>query len=215
MRGDEQLANSLCTVGEGGPRPGVSAESVRYRSSVFSSFYGTFSTIAFTILGLWMFVAQARFREWMQNPDQYRRASAVSTQFAAPGLMSLLALMNSDSELLWRGAFAATSVAAILVLLALGRRPGGTPRGANEVANWIAMAMFAVIAAVAAWPDVVDWLGLKGQYRTVEFFFFSMLLLDGLVIAWTMLFAEVPPVRTRVTAGTAAHGSQDSLQADQ
>jgi hypothetical protein len=167
---------------------------------VFSTFYGTFATIAFTILGLWMFVAQARFREWMQNPDQYRRASAVSSQFAAPGLMSLLALMNSESEALWRLAFGVTSIVAIVVLLALRRRPGGTPRGANEVANWIAIAMFAGIAVVAVWPDAVDWLLLKGQYRPVEFFFFCMLLLDGLVIAWMMLFAEVPPVRTGLTS---------------
>ena len=169
---------------------------------MFGTFYGTFSTIAFTILGLWMFVAQARFREWMQNPDQYRRASAVSVQFAAPGLMSLLALMNSESELLWRLAFAITSVVAIVVLVALGRRPGGTPRGANEIANWIAMALFAAIAVVGAWPDAVEWIFLKGQYRPVEFFFFCMLLLDGLVMAWVMLFAEVPPVRSRVDAGT-------------
>jgi len=167
-----------------------------YGSAVFSAFYGTFSTIAFTIFGLWMFVAQARFREWMENPDQYRRASAVSVQFALPGLMSLLALINSESTALWRLAFAITSVVAILVLLALRGRPGGTPPGANEVANWLAMAMFAGIAVVATWPELVDSLGLAGQYRHVEFFFFCLLLLDGLVIAWMMLFAEVPPVRT-------------------
>jgi hypothetical protein len=162
---------------------------------VFSAFYGTFSTIAFTIFGLWMFVAQARFREWMENPDQFRRASAVSIQFALPGLMSLLALINAESAALWRAAFAVTSVVAVLALLALRGRPGGTPAGANEVANWIAMAMFAATALVAAFPALVDGLGLAGQYRHVEFFFFCMLLLDGLVIAWIMLFAEVPPVR--------------------
>jgi hypothetical protein len=168
-----------------------------YRSAVFSAFYGTFSTIAFTIFGLWMFVAQARFREWMENPDQYRRASAVSIQFALPGLMSLMALINSESAALWRVAFAITSIVAILLLLALRGRPGGTPAGANEVANWIAVAMFAAIAVVATWPGLVDSAGLSGQYRHVEFFFFCMLLLDGLVIAWMMLFAEVPPVRDR------------------
>jgi hypothetical protein len=170
------------------------SEALGYRSAVFSAFYGTFSTIAFTIFGLWMFVAQARFREWMENRDQYRRASAVSIQFALPGIMSLLALINSESAALWRAAFAITSMVAVLLLLALQGRPGGTPAGANEVGNWIAVAMFAGIALIATRPDVLNPLGLSGQYRHVEFFFFCMLLLDGLVLAWIMLFAEIPPV---------------------
>ena len=164
-----------------------------YRSAVFSAFYGTFSTIAFTVFGLWMFVAQARFREWMENPDQYRRASAVSVQFAFPGLMSLLALINPDSKDVWRAAFAVTSVVAVLLLLALQGRPGGTPTGANEMANWVAIVLFLAIALVAVWPDVIDGVGLKGQYRHMEFLFFCLLLFDGLVVAWMMLFAETLP----------------------
>lgn len=151
-----------------------------------TAFYGTFSTIAFTIFGLWMFVAQARFREWMANRDQYRRASAVSIQFAVPGLMSLMALINPTSAALWRVAFALTSGGAIVLLLALRGRPGGTPPGVNELANWIAVALFACIAAVAIAPGIAG----EGQSRHVEFFFFCLLLLDGLVIAWMMLFAE-------------------------
>jgi hypothetical protein len=170
-----------------------SGDVLGYRSAVFSAFYGTFSTIAFTIFGLWMFVAQARFREWMENRDQYRRASAVSIMFALPGLMSLLALINSESRALWRIAFAVTSLVAVALLLGLQRRPQGTPTGINEVANWLAMLMFAAIAVVATWPSTVDGVGLEGQYRHVEFLFFCLLLLDGLFLSWIMLFAEVPP----------------------
>lgn len=159
---------------------------------MFGAFYGTFSTIAFTIFGLWMFVAQARFREWMENRDQYRRASAVSIQFALPGLMALIALIDPESASLWRAAFGITSVVAIALLLALQRRPGGTPAGANEVSNWIAMALFACIAVVAVSPGVVADMGIDGPSRRLEVFFFCLLLLNGLVVAWMMLFAEAP-----------------------
>jgi hypothetical protein len=167
---------------------------------VFGAFYGTFSTIAFTIFGLWMFVAQARFREWMENRDQYRRASAVSIQFALPGLMALIALIDPESASLWRAAFGITSVVAVVLLVALQRRPGGTPAGANEVSNWIAVALFACIAVIAVAPRLASDMGVGGPTRRLEVFFFCMLLLNGLVVAWMMLFAETVPARELPTA---------------
>lgn len=174
----------------GRARPFVSGDG--YISAVLSDFYGTFSTIAFTVFGLWMFVAQARFREWVGNPDQYRRASAVSLQFALPGIMSLIALIDSDSGVLWRAAFGVTSVLALVLLLLLARRPGGTPWGVNEGANGLAMVLFACIAIVSVRPAIVGDLGLAPEAQRVEFFFFCVLLLNGLVTAWLMLFSATP-----------------------
>lgn len=163
---------------------------------MLADFYGTFSTIAFTVFGLWMFVAQARFRDWMGNADQYRRASAVSLQFALPGIMSLIALIDTESEVLWQWAFGLTSALAVVLLVALARRTAGTPRGANEVANGLAILLFACIAVVSVWPGIVRDIGLDAApARGVEFFFFCLLLLNGLVTAWLMLFSETPPAR--------------------
>lgn len=163
---------------------------------MLADFYGTFSTIAFTVFGLWMFVAQARFRDWMGNPDQYRRASAVSLQFALPGIMSLIALIETDSQALWQWAFGLTSGLGVVLLVALARRTAGTRRGANEVANGVAILLFACIAIVSIWPDIVQDIGLEAApARGVEFFFFCLLLLNGLVTAWLMLFSETPPAR--------------------
>jgi hypothetical protein len=160
---------------------------------VLADFYGPFSTIAFTIFGLWMFVAQARFRDWMRNRDQYRRASAVSLQFALPGIMSLIALIDPESVILWRWAFGLASAVGVVLLLALARRTAGTPRGVNELTNALAGLLFVCIAVVSISPEIVDELGLRAATaRGVEFFFFCLLLLNGLMTAWLMLFSETP-----------------------
>jgi hypothetical protein len=172
---------------------------------VLADFYGTFSTIAFTVTGLWMFVAQARFRDWLGNPDQFRRASAVSLQFALPGMMSLLALIDTDSTALWQWAFGLTSALGVALLVALGRRTAGTSRGMNEVANGLAIVLFVCIAVVSIWPDLVEDIGLEAApARGVEFFFFCLLLLNGLVTGWMMLFAEAPAPDDRRDSSTGA-----------
>ncbi len=91
---------------------------------------------------------------------------------------------------MWRASFGITSGAAVVLLLGLGRRTGGSGPGANEVAGWIAADLFACIAVAALAPGVVGDLGLTILPRRVEFLLFCVLLLNGLVIAWLMLFAE-------------------------
>ena len=86
---------------------------------MFEDFYGTFATVSLTVTGLWMFVAQARFREWIADRDNFRRASAVSVQLAFPGLMCLFALIDPASKLLWQVAFGVTSLVAGVLLLSL------------------------------------------------------------------------------------------------
>ena len=57
----------------------------------------------------------------------------------------------------------------------------------------MAMVLFVCIAVVSVRPGIVDDLGLSAPARGVEFFLFcSMLLLNGLVTAWLMLFSETP-----------------------
>jgi uncharacterized membrane protein len=157
---------------------------------VFEEFYSTFATVSLTVTGLWMYVAQARFREWIADRDHFRRASAVSVQLAFPGLMCLFSLIDSASTLLWQVAFGATSVVAIVLLVALNRRSAARWNRANQIGNWLAVALFACVALVAVAPEIVDELGLPDVPRRTEFFLFCLLLVDGLVVAWTMLFSE-------------------------
>lgn len=157
---------------------------------MFEDFYSTFATVSLTVTGLWMYVAQARFREWIVDRDHFRRASAVSVQLAFPGLMCLFSLVDPASTMLWQVVFGAMSVAAVALLITL-RRRSTRPWGlTNDIGNWLAVLIFAAVALVAVAPEIVGTLGLPEVPRRTEFFLFCLLLLDGLVVAWTMLFSE-------------------------
>jgi hypothetical protein len=158
---------------------------------VFADFYGTFATVSLTVTGLWMYIASSRYRDWMTDRDHVHRASSISVQLAVPGLMCLFALIDAESSLLWRVAFGVTSVAAVALLVSLRRVSRGPWPRANAVGNWVAVVIFAAIALVALAPEVVNDMMSAGS-RRVEFFLFSVLLMNGLVVAWVMLFEETP-----------------------
>lgn len=156
---------------------------------MFADFYSTFATVSLTVTGLWMYVAQARFREWISDRDHFRRASAVSVQLAFPGMMCLLALIDSESTLLWRWAFGVTSGLAIALLVSLPRRSRAPWARANAVGNWIAVLLYFLIGVVAVFPEIAADLDVPSP-RNIEFFLFCLLLFNGLVVAWIMLFIE-------------------------
>ncbi len=156
---------------------------------MFEDFYSTFATVSLTVTGLWMYVASSRFRDWMGDRDHFRRASAISVQLAFPGLMCLFALIDAQNSTLWRVSFGLTSAAAIALLVGLTRRSTGRWYRPNEVGNWIAVVIFAAIGLVAVAPKAIDDI-MSAAPRRMEFFLFTLLLLDGLVVAWMMLFEE-------------------------
>ena len=164
---------------------------------MFEDFYSTFATVSLTVTGLWMYVASVRFKEWMADRDHFHRASAISVQLVFPGIMCLFALVDPASNLLWQIAFGTSSAVAVILLLSLRRRSAGRWPPANEIGNWLAVVIFACVALVAVTPGVVDTLGLPDVPRRTEFFLFCLLLVDGLVVAWMMLFSEMPETADR------------------
>ena len=156
---------------------------------MFEDFYSTFATVSLTVTGLWMYVAQARFRDWIADRDHFRRASSVSVQLAFPGMMCLLALIDSESSMLWRVAFGVTSGLAIALLVGLNRRSREPWARVNMVGNWVAVALFTAIGVVAVFPEIAADLNIPSP-RNIEFFLFCLLLFSGLIVAWFMLFAE-------------------------
>jgi uncharacterized membrane protein len=133
-----------------------------------------------------MYVASSRFREWMTHRDHFRRATAVSVQLAFPGLMCVFALVDPDSKLIWQSAFAISSAVAILLLVNLMRRSTHPWPQINTLGTWVAVVLFAATCIVAIAPDIVKTL----VPRRVEFFLFGLLMVDGLVVGWLMLFVE-------------------------
>ena len=151
-----------------------------------ADFYSTFGTVSLTLTGLWMYVASSRFREWMVHRDHFRRATAISVELAFPGLMCVFALVDPVSKLIWQWAFGVTSAIAILLLVNLMRQSKGPWPHVNRLGTWIAVVIFAAICIVAVVPSMVADL----VPRRVEFFLFALLMIDGLVVGWLMLFDE-------------------------
>jgi hypothetical protein len=53
--------------------------------AMLTDFYGTFATVCFTLLGLWIVVVQTRHAEWRRSAVHRRRAYAVAFTSRCPG----------------------------------------------------------------------------------------------------------------------------------
>jgi hypothetical protein len=84
---------------------------------MLTDFYVAFSTVCFTLLGLWIIVVQTRHGEWRQSAVHRRRAYGVALHFSLPGLMSLLSLVDPASTTLWRVSFAIVAAGGALALV--------------------------------------------------------------------------------------------------
>src|SRR5207247_8981374 len=112
-----------------------------------------FVPVSFTLLGLWLIVVQTRHAEWRHSPRRRRRAYAVWLQFALPGLMSLLSLIDTASEALWRVSFGAVAVVGVTVLVV----SWINDRSRDAVLVYgLAAFLYALVALLAAAPSLVN-----------------------------------------------------------
>jgi hypothetical protein len=158
---------------------------------VLSDFYLAFAPLSFTVLGLWFIVVQTRHAEWSVSREHRARASIVALQFALPGLMSLLALINPTSKSMWQTSFAITSVIGAAALLALALGPG---RRAPllEGGHVVSVLLFAAVAAIAIQPSLLRHLGYRAAPIRVEAVLLSLLVFAGVAVAWLLLFDAIP-----------------------
>ena len=161
---------------------------------MLSGFYQAFAPTSFTLLGLWLIVVQTRHAERRTNVAQRRRAYAITLQFALPGLMSLLALVDAASQDEWRVSFAAVAIigaAGLAVIARFGRVPTRMS-GVVTAATFAAAAVYVVIAVVAIRPTLVSDLGLSLSALRCEAILLSILVFLAVNLAWLLMFEDVP-----------------------
>jgi hypothetical protein len=161
-----------------------------------TSFYDAFAPLCFTLLGLWLIVVQTRHAEWRRSSAHRARAYALSLNFALPGTMALLALIDPSNHTIWRASFAAVAFGALGVLVWLGiREPGqiGTRRLLLLTSGLVGL-LYLVIAIVAVAPKVVSDVGIHLLPLEIEELFLSVLVLVAVNVAWFLMFedAELP-----------------------
>ena len=157
---------------------------------MLTEFYVAFSTVCFTLLGLWIIVVQTRHGEWRYSAIHRRRAYGVALHFSLPGLMSLLSLVDPASTALWRISFAIVAAGGVIAL-ALVRGPA--PTGLGAAAYVAAVVLYVLIALVAVAPGMVAEIGVLALPLRVEAVLLTILVFLGVNVAWLLLFDEAPP----------------------
>jgi len=164
---------------------------------MLTEFYVAFSTICFTLLGLWLVVVQTRHAEWRDSPWHRRRAFAVGLHFSLPGVMTLLSLVDPTSAGLWRTAFAVAAAGGAVVLVALLRH---TPRRIAFVGYAAAVVMYAAVFVIAVAPGIVTYSGGPSALR-IESVLLTLLVFLGVNVAWALLFEPAPVERVATQSG--------------
>jgi hypothetical protein len=161
---------------------------------ILNSFYQAFAPTSFTLLGLWLIVVQTRHAEWRRSALQRRRTYAITLNFAFPGLMALLALVDVTDETVWRVSFATVAIFGAAVLASL-TRVSGSGQGGNLVATAAfvtATVLYVLVALIAIAPGVLSDVGISLTALRGEGILLSLLVFLGVNVAWLLLFDEVP-----------------------
>jgi hypothetical protein len=190
---------------------------------MLDAFYGAFSPACLALLGLWLVVVQMRLPQWQASEaaPAYQRASyGIALQFALPGLMSVLALVDAGDPAYWRTSFEITALGGVVVLIALrglfGRRGRRAARVADpRLGGGLGLAAYVVAIAAYLAVGVLAFIGGPTALRA------EAILLTGLVFlgfnaAWLLLFDSGPESRptgpaqsTGPPAAESAVGSAD------
>jgi hypothetical protein len=191
---------------------------------MLDAFYGAFSPACLALLGLWLVVVQMRLPQWQASAaaPAYQRASyGIALQFALPGLMSVLALVDGGDSAYWRTSFEITALGGAVVLIALrglfgrrGRRAGRAgPAADSRLGGGLGLAAYVVAIAAYLVVGALAFIGGPTVLR-VEAILLTGLVFLGFNAAWLLLFDSGPDSRptgpAQSTGPAAAESAADS-----
>ena len=152
-------------------------------------FYQTVAQLSFTLLGLWWLVLQTKYGEWIHHPMRRRMATNITLYFLLPGSMSLLALLATNSRLLWQVSFIIAAVigslTAVLFLRDALKTQWRNPMSIRIIAlaSGLGLALYILVIIVALVPDTFRSLGATPL--TVAGVGVTLLVIVGVTLAWT------------------------------
>jgi hypothetical protein len=166
---------------------------------MLTTFYTAFSPACFSLLALWLAIIGFNSRFWLasEHHDHHRRqAYIVALYFAAPGTMSLLALINPDSTFAWRVFFIIVCLFGVAGMLRFGPFPSRQPphllEMSDQLVHWTAVGLYIAIAVLAFTPQHT--LRAEGVLLTV-------LVLLGVHVALRLMFAAGAPADKSAAPG--------------
>jgi hypothetical protein len=153
------------------------------------TFYQTVAQLSFTLLGLWWLVLQTKYGEWIHHPLRRRMATIITLYFLLPGSMSLLALLATESRLLWQVSFILAALigggTTLLFLRDARANPWRNPWSSRiiHLAAGLGLALYLLVLVVALLPDLFRAMGAKPL--TVAGIGVTLLVIVGVTLAWT------------------------------
>jgi hypothetical protein len=161
---------------------------------MLDAFYGAFSPACLALLGLWLVAVQMRADEVRVSKELSRRSYAVALFFALPGLMSVIALIDTANPAFWRVSFVVIALVGAAVLFPVHGLPGG--ERVRNTADIIAVILYLTIAVLAI-------IGGPVMQRTVAVLLTALIFL-GFNVAWLFLFTPLTAT-AQVQPGATAH----------
>jgi hypothetical protein len=164
---------------------------------MLDAFYGAFSPACLALLGLWLVAVQMRADEVRASRELRRRTYAVALFFALPGVMGVIALIDTADPAFWRVSFVIISLVGAAALFPVRGLPGGAR--VRNVADIAAVMLYLAIAVLAV-------IGGADMQRTVAVLLTALIFL-GFNVAWLFLFEPL------ASAETVAHQEQPEAPA--
>ncbi len=156
-----------------------------------SSFYAIVSAINFTLLGLWWVAIKERSDIRERDASGRRVAFLISLQFSVPGIIALVGQVAPQEPVLWRSSFTFAGLAGAVGIYLLGRSLRRVPGQAGLVlVFWfVAIPIYVLVAAVAAFEGIPDALNLRLSSIEIEGLLLTLLVFLGVQTAWVVAMA--------------------------